>query len=165
MLLKQGKVGSLEEAESVARKSGGSLEVAARVLDGKLAEFQQTALTELTRARFEGTLFATRVNEFVDAAGKEAITRRRRLQNVLKFVMAFYRELFLHIDNPELRPTGTNAPFIKKALANETMNSESVLACVDRTLEALEQVDRNANLPFIVESWVYDIGAYTRTKR
>ena len=30
-------------------------------------------------------------------------------------------------------------------------------AACDRTLEALEQVDRNANLTFLIESWLADL--------
>lgn len=156
--------GSHEEAYAVAKNASGSMEEVVKALDRPFVEFQQTLLTELARERLLAVEFGSKLCEFVDAAGKEAVTRRRRLQNVLKTAVYFYRETYIALQSELPRTTALNAPYVKRALERGLFTPESAAECAERTLEALEQIDRNANLPFIIEAWLYDIGAIMRAK-
>ncbi|MBQ9813461.1 MAG: hypothetical protein IJM54_09140 [Thermoguttaceae bacterium] len=162
ILLRQGKVETQEEADAVARLSAGSLEEAEKALDAKFSEFQQTLFSELARRPIRGVEFAVKLCEFVDAAGKEAVLRRRRLQNVFKESIAFFRAAFLALEEPTKIPQGKYAPFVRRIVENGGTASRDMLDCVDLTLDAMEKVDRNVNLPYVAEAWAYDLAAISR---
>ncbi len=164
ILLARRWVENEEEAEVVAKNAAGSMEEAKKALDRPLMEFQQTLLTELARERLLAVDFSTRLCEFVDEAGKEAILRRRRLQNLLKTAIAYYRAVFVALKSERPRLSGLYAPYVKRALERALFTPDTAMDCAERTLDALDQIDRNANLPFIIETWLYDVGAKMREK-
>ncbi|MBQ9372984.1 MAG: hypothetical protein IJM30_00990 [Thermoguttaceae bacterium] len=157
VLIRQGAVEDPDEARRVASLSRGSLEIARQVLDPALAEFQSALIAELSRERLRAVAFAPKTLEFIDGAGKEASAKRRRLQSALKGALDFYRATLVARESE--RSGGSGSGF-GRAIA--PVSAETALACVERTLTALEQVDRNANLPYIVESWLYDLAEATR---
>lgn len=159
VLLRIGAVESLEEGMERSRLAEGSVGKAARLTDPKLAEFRADLYRELARPRFEPVAFSKRFGEFVDAAGKEAMLRRERLKILLIWCAEFYRDLIRVLSGaspsaPELRVLG---PFLKKAAEKWPGAPSTAARCADRTLTALEQIDRNANLPVVIESWAADI--------
>lgn len=160
ILLRRGRVETQEEADAVAKRSGGSLVEAEKALDQKFSAFRQELLTELTKTPFPEVEFATRLNEFVDEAGKEAVLRRRRLQAVLGTALAFYRGIVGASQNGGAnvrRDVSIVESFVQRSVAAGNWDAETAIRCAERTLDALEQIDRNANLPYIVEAWLYDL--------
>ena len=167
ILLTQEKVGSPEEAEAVARNSGGSVAEAYRALNSDLSLFLHTLLTALSDKHLAAVDLSGKVCEYVDKESKDAPTRRRRLQNVVKSTVAFYRALYRELDAKSPRAFGEPgaaalAPFVRRALQNFSPTPEFALDCLERSLDALDQIDRNANLPYIVEAWLYDLAANAR---
>lgn len=170
VLLTQDAVGSPEEAEAIARNSGGSMTEAYRALNSDFSQFQHTLLTELSRTPFNAVQLAAKVCEYVDAASKEAAIRRPRLQHILLSALVYFRTMYRELAADGARfgsePGFAAAhPFVRRALNACEFSPEYVLACEERTLEALEQVDRNANLPFVAEAWLYDLAEYRRRDR
>lgn len=157
LLMRQKKVESQEIAEQVARYANGSMTEAYRALDSDFTLFQRSLVNALADRRIEAVELAKQVIEHVDKVSKEAIVRRPRLQNVLRSALAFYRAIF-----------ATNARVDRDlaALADKARNNgfheETAIKCAERTLTALEQIDLNANLPYIIESWLYEIAAIVR---
>lgn len=162
VLLKIGKTSDPERAEAIAKIAGGSLEEAEKALDDKFAEFQQTVLTELSRGRMRAVEFAAKICEFVDAAGKEAILRRNRLRNVFKAALAFYRETLFALTGETRGSQGATRQAAERYAQSGAVDADSVLACAERTVDALDQIDRNVNLPFIIEAWAYAVAENTR---
>jgi len=167
VLLRQGKVGSQEEARAIARAAAGSLVEAERALDDQFDDFKRTLLQLLRRVRVPGVDLATRVCEYVDGAGKEAVLRRRRLQNVLNCALAFFRDVYAAIESYSKRKDASTfdveiANFARQIVESDATDVDQALWRIERTLDALEQIDRNVNLPFIVEAWAYEIAGSTR---
>ena len=170
ILLTQGKVGSPEEAEAVARRAGGSVAEAYRALNSDLSVFQHTLFTALSDEHLGAVALAGKVCEYVDQESKDAPVRRRRLQDVLKSVIGFYRAVLYELSSSGARGiVDPNAaalrPFAQRAIQNAAPSAEYLLECVERTLDALDQIDRNANLPYIVEAWLYDLAELSRRRR
>lgn len=170
VLLTQEAVGSPEEAEAIARNSGGSMTEAYRALNPDFSQFLHTLLTELSRTPFNAVQLAAKVCEYVDAGGKEGSVRRPRLQHILLSALVYFRTMYRELVADGARfdsepGFATARPFARRALNAREHSPEYVLACEERTLEALEQIDRNANLPFVVEAWLYDLGEYRRRDR
>ncbi len=162
ILLRQKKVETPEEAAAIARLSAGSLEEAEKALDADFSAFQQILFTELSRSPMKGVEFAGKLCEFVDAAGKEAVLRRRRLRNAFQESLAFFRAAFLALEEPDKNPVGKYAPYLSQIVENGRTSSRDALDCVELTLDAMEKVDRNVNLPYVVEAWAYDLAALSR---
>ncbi len=167
VLLRQGKVGSQEEADLVAKRAAGSLIGAERALDDKFDQFKQTLIQALRRERIAGVETATLICEYVDGAGKEAVLRRRRLQNVLTRALTFFRDAYVAIDalskgDATFSNDADVDDYARQTRASCKADADRVLYRIERTLDALEQIDRNANLPFIIEAWAYEIAESTR---
>ena len=166
ILLEIGAVETQEEGLARARLAEGSVEKAARLTDPHLAEFRNTLYGELARPAFDPIRFAKSLGAFVDEAGKEALLRRERLKILLTWCAEFYRDLVRVLcgasaSGPEFRVTGA---FLKKASEAGSRDFRSAAYCADRTLEALEQIDRNANLPVVIESWASDVARVWRVE-
>lgn len=136
ILLEQGHVKSLEQGLRLAKISDGGIESALALLDESLDEIRDELSKELSTARPRSVFLAKRLNEFVEAAGKEAPPRRRRFRSVLKTALDIYRSRIL----------------------DESTGPLLWSRRIDRTLEAMEQLDRNANIPFVLEAWLQDVG-------
>jgi hypothetical protein len=95
--------------------------------------------------------------DFVEEAGREASPRRERLRLVVQMAAEFYRRLLRAVsgdtpcDDAELRDA------VAVVLRGGTVDDLRAAALLDRTLEAAEQVDRNANQSTLVECWLDDL--------
>ncbi len=168
IMLNRGLVETKEEAAAVAKVANGSIHEAEKALDTKFNEFREYLMGELSKQPpLRAVELATKMNAFIDAAGKEPVLRRVRLRNVLKAAIDFYRAAYIAGEREEKLSEEQCAGNVTERYANRYA-SESyyypsiVLACIERTLDALEQIDRNANLPFIVDAWCYELGDKTR---
>ncbi len=167
ILLTQEKVGSPEEAEAIARVAGGSMTEAYRSLNSDFSQFQHSLLTELARDGLRAYELSVKICEYVDKESKEASVRRPRLHNVLKAAAAYYRALYCATGAEGIRTFGEPgaaavAPFVRRAVQAGRVTPDFALDCEERTLDAIDQVDRNANLPYVVESWLYVLSALER---
>ena len=138
LLLEQEVVTTDEQALQLARRSDGGLDNARELVDDALDELRD----ELTRQFSAGTLdtvgFARRVNEFVDAADKDAPSRRRRLRLIFTLAIEHFRER------------------MRKDVADTS--AQCAARRLERTLDAFEQMtDRNANVSFVIDAWCADI--------
>lgn len=125
-------------AEEAIELCGGDCEAAAALLSGDADSFRRELAKQLASQPMPVVELARNVTEFVDSAGKEAPQRRDRLRDVLSIATATFREQLL-------------------AIADQPQAIEPVLYRIDRTIEAIAQVQRNANQATLIESWSADI--------
>jgi DNA polymerase-3 subunit delta' len=131
-----GIAGSPEQGLKIAQHSSGGVEQANSWSDESLEAFRKKLEQTLSAALPEATQLAISLNEFIDSAGKEAQVKRKRLRTVFAMVLDHDRAL---LEKTELSDPDIKNRFIRR---------------IERTLDALEQVDRNVNLSLIVEHWV-----------
>lgn len=138
LLLEQGMVSTEQEALQIADRAEGSLEAAIELADPALWEFRERLFAQLNQSRLESVRTSTMVSKFVDDAGRDAPPRRARLRHVIGFAIEFYRARLIELSNhPEA--------------------AELISARLERSLDALEQIDRNANQTTLIECWVDDL--------
>ncbi len=125
--------------------------------DPRLWEFRSQLLKRLAVPSPDTVALAKTVASFVDEAGKEASARRARARQVIRFVIEFYRHV-LRVecgvpppDDAELQTA------VGAAVAAGRLDRLSATAVMDRSLEALSHVDRNANQGALVECWLDDL--------
>ncbi|HEX4143932.1 MAG TPA: DNA polymerase III subunit [Pirellulales bacterium] len=140
LLLDQGVVNNETEAQRLARLAEGSLSRAVELADEELWAFRDQFLNQLARVDRTSVALAREVNEFVEAAGKDAPTRRRRLRQIIRLAIDFHRE--------QLRATAGSEPEQLERLAS----------LVERSLEGLAQVDRNAHQAALIDCWLDELG-------
>ncbi|MDR2345518.1 MAG: DNA polymerase III subunit delta' [Planctomycetaceae bacterium] len=133
ILMQNEIVESFEQGLNLAKRSGGSYDQAKELYDDAIDKIR-TELNKYMSSRYiDSVNLAAQLNNFIEEAGKEAPIRRRRFKLILNICIDHFRENLKQADSYE-----------SMQIISERLN---------RTLDAIEQIDMNANLPFIVESW------------
>ncbi len=155
-----------EEAARLARYSEGSVARAVELADADLWNCRRELLEHLSAESLDSVALAPRIAAFVDAAGKEAPARRSRFRQIVGFAADFYRRmLYERSDAPSLSDPELRGPLQSSALRpsrgagrkDSAGDAMSAAACLQRCLEALEQIDRNANQATLIEAWLDDL--------
>jgi DNA polymerase-3 subunit delta' len=138
ILIDTGTITDENAANQAAEFSEGSVERARQFVDPALSEFRDQLLAALQSPRVDSVRLAQATQAFVDEAGKEAPMRRDRLRLVIGFAVEFYRSM-LHSKE----------------------STEPILHQLDACLEALEQVDRNANQGLVIQNWCQELARFS----
>ncbi len=136
-----GAAETLERGLQIAQRidgGDGGVEQALNWNDESLESFRKTLHQSLSHVHPNGVELAMSLNEFVESAGKEAQVRRKRLRTVFAMVLGHDRGL------------------LEKSKPTDPIKASRYLRRIERTLDALEQIDRNINLPFIIEYWTQE---------
>ena len=151
-LLNSGTVSDPKDAAYIAGFSDGSLERAIEWSDQALSEFREELWRTLASGSVDSIELAKRVQKFVDAAGKDAPPRRKRLRFVSQLLLVFLHEV---IRQNELNGDGTH----KIKIGHFPYDREHTLNQIERCIEAEFQVSANANVATLVECWMDDLFA------
>lgn len=143
--------GQVEAAllDACAAAAGGSLARARLLLDPDMAAFRGRLVDLLGRRPLQGVALARETTAVVDAAGKEAPPRRARLRLVLGAAVEFFRAAVRRGTTGE-QPADAG---LARGIAAWSADPEAAVTALDQTLDALDAVDRNANLNVLVDAW------------
>ena len=163
LLLSQGLAAESQQAARMAEFAEGSLQRAVELSDEALWGFRLQLLDALSQPRLASVSLAQQVVTFVEAAGKEAGPRRSRARQLVGFTIDFYRQLLR--GRCGMAAEGDNAlvGMASKALATWPGDAETAAACIDRSLETLTHIDRNAHQTTLVECWLDDLAQIVET--
>ena len=132
-----------------AAAAGGSLARARGLADPALAEFRGRLLDLLGRRPLPGVELARDTIAVVEAAGKEAPPRRARLRLVLETVIDCLRAAMRQAVSGEA-PADTT---LGRAAAAWAGDPEAAAVALRLTLDAVDAIERNANLTMLVDAW------------
>jgi len=144
-------------ARRLARYSGGSPERALELADPELWKFRTDLWSWLGQPRPDNVHFAPVAAAFIDAAGKDAAPRRARARLVVELAIEFHRALLRALggqydtDDEELRAA------VNSALRDWRGDQEIAAAALDRSLDALDHIERNANQSAWLECWLDEL--------
>ena len=159
LLVAQKTVTDPAEARRIAAYSGGSLERAAELADPELWSFRADLLGGLAhRTGFEGLRLSQLVSPFIDAAGKDAPPRRARARLLAGFAIDFFRAVIHRFESVDTTDHDELERLAEQAIRNG-WTEDAAIAALERTLETLEHIDRNANQTTMVESWFDELAA------
>ena len=136
--LAEGFVADSAAAAELAARSHGSLTLARQLVDASLWQMRDRFAAQWLSGELDAPRLVREVDEFINAAGKEADARRQRFRQLLNLVAAKLSESL-------------------RQLAAAGRPADATLAAIDRCLEAEEQLDRNANQSTLLESWIDDL--------
>ncbi|HWB13627.1 MAG TPA: DNA polymerase III subunit [Pirellulales bacterium] len=166
LLVAEGSASNEEEARRLAAYSEGSIDRARELTDPDLWKFRRELLARLSEPRFDAVRVAKGVLSIVDEAGKEAPLRRARARQIVNFAADFYRQLMLRLAggtqtaDQELTTLVESAAQLWDAETGPA-GDEVAAACVERCLDALAHIDRNANQSIWIECWLDDLARLT----
>ena len=135
--------------QECAAGAAGSLERARFLLDEDLMAFRGQMLRMLGTRPLRGVDLCRDVLAIVEAAGKEAPPRRARLRIVLEFALEFFRAALRRVTTGEQPADGALAA----AVSAWQGDAERAAAGIAHTLDALDGIERNANLTILVDAW------------
>lgn len=157
LLVSQQLVSDAEEASRLARYSEGSLQRAMNLADPKLWSFRDELYQRLAQPVLDSVAFSKAVAALVDEAGKEAAARRNRLRQVIELAADFYRHLLRAESGADASADAQLHGSIQQAFRGGARDSEADAARLDRCVEAVAQLERNANQTTLIESWLDDL--------
>jgi DNA polymerase-3 subunit delta' len=157
LMVSEGIVTSPEEARRLAPFCEGSLVRARELADPELWTFRRQLLDALSQPRPESLRLAKAVTAFVDEAGKEASARRSRSRQIIRFAAEFYRQLARALAAAPQTSDADLERAVQSAVRAGKLDVELAAAAVSRCLEAIEQIDRNANQAALLEGWIDDL--------
>jgi DNA polymerase-3 subunit delta' len=111
----------------------------------------------LARRPLDPLIAGQQLQSFIDEAGKDAGPRRGRLRQVIRFAAELYRQV---VRQQAGIPAEGDEPLRRAAVAlagSRSGDPEQAATCLERCLEALEHVDRNANQATLIECWLHDL--------
>jgi DNA polymerase III subunit delta' len=171
LLMKLAVATTADQAERLAALAEGSIGRAQEFATGSLAELREQLALQFVPERFQVVSLIDELGQFVNEAGKEANQRRRRLRAVIRLVVdIFHQQLRLactgqlpeHIsDDLNLRPGASDNNSMAKA---QYSAQSQAIAALDRTIEAQQQLDRNANQATLLASWLDDLAIILTTQ-
>ncbi|GAB5404440.1 MAG: DNA polymerase III subunit delta' [Aureliella sp.] len=149
----------------LARRSEGNLTNAILLADEEFSEFRNKLLSSLANRQVDFANIAKSCGAMVDAAGKDTRAKRDRMLRLFLASAQLYRGVTLleASDNGAL-PEKWRGDEVLLSSVNEIRQHwrGSVTAatkCWDRCLQAVEQVQRNANQTALLEAWAADLAA------
>ncbi|MGD9649109.1 MAG: ATP-binding protein [Pirellulales bacterium] len=165
LIQQQGLAGDAAAAAHLAEHSEGSLQRAAELADPELWRFRGELLRSLAERPLASIAVARSVTEFVDSAGKEAAAKRARARTVVGFAAGFYRALLRTGAGAAAGEDQELAAAVDQASKFASLDVDRAAAQLERTLEALSQIDRNAHLATVVECWLDDLAGRASAPR
>jgi DNA polymerase-3 subunit delta' len=164
VLLDRNLAATQTEAASLASVGRGSVKRALCLADGDMLDFRERWLRNLVFDQVDVTQEAKNLGAFVDEAGKDASARRQRLRDVIEMSVEFYRELTLALSGTVCGGDSGLNKAIENASTCWSGDGESAVSCIDRCLNALSQVDANANQATLIECWLDDLSQLARAR-
>jgi DNA polymerase-3 subunit delta' len=157
LLIEKHLVADAAEAKRLAAQSEGSVSRALELADPDLWQFRADLLTALAREPLESYRLAQSLVPFVDAAGKEAPPRRARARQLIRFAVDFYRRLLNRQAGAGEQSGDEDERYVTAAIKAGQSDSEATAARIERSLDALSHIDRNANQSTLLEAWLDDL--------
>jgi len=138
ILVKQGIADAAEQGKHWAIQAEGSLDQAKELADGNIDALRTEVLHYLTAPHWDAAALAKKLNETIESSGKETAQKRRQARLIFRLALEQFRNE------------------MKKG------DARKVAWRLERTLNALYHVDRNVNLPLLVEAWAADLSETER---
>lgn len=134
----------------LVRLSAGSPGMAKELADPALWDFRRELLAGLTKTPITSVDLSRQWMDFVEEAGKESASQRRRAQLVLRLIIEFLDDALTVAMNGTPRRTEAEERSGLETLAQRA-GADHLLEALERCLEADRQIDRRVQLVLTLE--------------
>ena len=157
ILIEQALIEDTSQAAYLASNSEGSLAQAIERGDPELLEFRRVFLQRLSESQWDTPRLATAVATQVDSAGKDASLRRERLRQVVGVGIELYRQLARHLGGATIAGDDLVHQAVEKTARWWPADEQLAVDLLERCLDTLGHVDRNANQSAVIHCWIDDL--------
>jgi DNA polymerase-3 subunit delta' len=147
LLLREGTARDQAHAAKLAERSEGSLARARGIADEGILQFRERLYQWLAAPRLDSVEASRAVREFVEGVGTESRLKRERLRAVLNFAAEYYRSLLRYLAGGEL----------SRSSRGDWRDVDLCLRRLDRCLEGILQLERNANQATLIDCWLDEL--------
>jgi DNA polymerase-3 subunit delta' len=147
LIVAQGLAPDAAAAARLAAQAGGSISTALQMSEPETAQFRAAWLKALAAATLDPLALEAQVTAYVEAAGSQAADRRARLRLAAEAAAEFYRRAMRQACGATVGPPVAGPPL------DETIATDALLRC----LQAMHEVDRNANQATLIAAWIDDL--------
>jgi len=162
LLLETDLAAQPDVAERVAAYAEGSLGRAMELLDEQLWQFRERLLRGLANWPLNSVELSEQALSFIDEAGREAVDRRRRARLVVQMAADFYRAIVRRLCGAPPSADETLAQAVDQAIAQGRLDVDMAVRCVERSLEAIDHIDRFVHQGAWLPCWLDDLARTTR---
>lgn len=156
-LLRSQGVDDPAQVQRLARLSNGSPGQALALADPALWQFRRTLLDGLLQPRANSVALAQEWTHFVEEAGKESASQRRRAALVLRFLIEFFNDaLRFGVGMSPKLGEPEDLQLLRKFV--ELVEPEKIVELLERCLEGDVQIDRRVQLVLVLEALVDVLG-------
>ena len=160
-LLREQGVDDPQLIERLIRLSGGSLGQARALAEPELWAFRRKLLDDLTQTRPDSVALANSWMRFVEEAGKETASQRRRAALVLRLIIEFLNDaLTLSLGGTPKPAEPADLDALRKL--GERTGTDRLLEVLERCLQSDEQIDRRVQLVLVLEALMDALGEKLR---
>jgi len=156
VLLDNGVVEIEDQARVLASLAGGSVEIALSAVDGELVELRQEVCELLPLFAEQPQRLAAVVESYVSAP-KDSPSQRQCFQQVADVILKVFHLMLLQRTGVEYSADQVAQLTVTAMLQNWKGDEETIIACIDRTLDAVAQLNANANVKTLVDAWIDDL--------
>jgi len=159
LVLRQGMADNPTDASRIAWESHGSIEGAAQVIDEERNDFRIQFLQRLSAYPIDFPELAKSILKHLESAGADGQVRRDRLKWIMDAATDAYRTTMRR----SLGVSGIqeDASLVPRELV-ERLETNALIALIQRTQQARDQVDRNVSPAALVEAWVAEVSCLSR---
>ncbi len=157
LLVEQGVVSDVETARELAAQSEGRLDLATEMAQPEIQPFRENLLRGLAEPSPNSLRLSAAVLSFVEEAGREPALRRRRLAQVIRLAIEFYRQVVRAAGGATTPHERLLTELLDRSLATWAAVDSVAANCLDRSLDALSQIDRNVHQTALIECWLDDL--------
>jgi DNA polymerase-3 subunit delta' len=165
LLVQLKKVTDPNEAAALAEFCGGSLAVAAQLIEPTLRELRDVMYQQLA-GEFDSVALAERLNAGIEAIGGDVATQRRNALWLIRFGLEFFRSATLSLsDRPEGAVIPAAVSFARRFEASSPEDFEFVMSLFERLAETEHHIESNVSVPRCLEVLCEDLGRMLRQTR
>lgn len=161
ILQERGAVDTPEEAAEIAALSEGSLAIADQLADSGIRDLRGKVFAALAERFFPATPIAADVTAALENLG-DTNAQRRGAVWIFRFCIAFYRQALRAVacaGDPESVPVSR---FLKNVEADNEDALELVSTLIERTGEAIRQIDRSSPVSLCVHGLFDDLSRMSK---
>jgi DNA polymerase-3 subunit delta' len=160
LLIDSGRVTDRSEAMELASLGEGGLARACELADAGFPEFRGTFLAALDGRPMDTLRLTRAASAYIEEAGKERAARRGRAAQVVQLAVEYFRARLRGSVGTQVgwgRPLDGQPDSL-----GDSRPAEIEMASIDRSLDALNHIDRNANIAAAIECWMDDLARINR---
>ena len=162
-LLEQDLASDADEAALMAARSDGSVSLAVTASQPNIIEFRQQLFEELSREAIDRKGLSKLISGFMEESGKENAAKRRQLRIVATASMDFYRQLAKQLAGESGSANTDWQTAISRIVEHGGVSVDTAVAQIERCMDAMQQINSNANLGLLIDALVSDLAKMTRT--